>query len=578
MNATTPAATRRAGPERGAGLPRHVRLLLRLSRRQLPAPACGVRLERAVGVPMPDGVTLLTDHYWPLTGEPAPTVLVRSPYGRGFSWDYLYGALLATQGFHVLLQSCRGTAGSGGEFEPFVSEAADAQATVAWLREQDWFNGSLGTIGASYLGFAQWALAADPPPELRAMVVQVGSDDFYGFLYPGGALALEAVLVGLAGMLYYQRGFARFSLALTRLLRQRRRVTRSLPLHDAYPAALGQRVPWFERWLDHPRADDPFWDRRRARPDIAASPPVSLLGGWADVCLDPTLDAYRRLRAAGRKARLVIGPWNHTSGFNRDLPVVLGEALRWLRAYLTDPPAAGQDVPPVRAWFSAAGPGGPAGGWRDLADWPPPGMVTRCWRLAPGVLLAPGAGLSEPGHATPAVSSFRYDPRDPTPSVGGPTTDNRAFGMRRNEALESRPDVLTFTGAPLDAPLEIAGPVSARLRARGSSPYFDVFARLCDVDDRGHSWNVCDGLLRLGEGNRRDSDGWTEVTVAMSSAAHRFAAGHRIRLQVSGGAHPRFARNTGSGEPVATATRLVAVGIEVAGSESGGLSLPVLPG
>ncbi len=179
-------------PERQAErLPRHARVLLWLSRRELPASVYPVVVERGLEVPAADGALMITDHYRPVTEEPCPTLLVRSPYGRGFPWDYIYGALFAAQGFHVVLQSCRGTGGSGGDYEPFVHEAADAQATVAWLRRQDWFNGGLGTIGASYLGYTQWALAADPPPELGAMVVQVGSDDFYTFLYPGGAFALE---------------------------------------------------------------------------------------------------------------------------------------------------------------------------------------------------------------------------------------------------------------------------------------------------------------------------------------------------------------------------------------------------
>ena len=73
----------------------------------------------------------------------------------------------------MLLQSCRGTFGSGGTFEPMRHEVADGQDTVAWLRNQNWFDGRLATFGASYLGFVQWALAMDPPPELVAAVVFV---------------------------------------------------------------------------------------------------------------------------------------------------------------------------------------------------------------------------------------------------------------------------------------------------------------------------------------------------------------------------------------------------------------------
>jgi putative CocE/NonD family hydrolase len=547
---------------------------------RMPPPACDVRVERAVPVPAGDGVTLLTDHYRPALAGPCPTLLVRSPYGRGFPFAYVYGALFASQGFHVLLQSCRGTGGSGGSLEPFVAEAADARATVAWLREQDWFDGTLATIGSSYLGYTQWALAADPPPELRAMVVQVGSDDFYGFLFPGGAFALEAALTGVAAMASMERGFGAFVAGMLRLLRHHRRVERSLPLISAYPAAVGRRVGWFERWLDHPSPDDPFWAPRRAGVDVERVPPVSLLTGWSDVCLDPTLGMYERLRAAGREARLVVGPWNHTSGFNDDMPIVFGEALRWLRAHLGADADADAPAQPVRVHVGASG---TPGQWRDLADWPPPGVRPLPWRLnADGTLNAgdrsddgrSGDGRSGDGrHASVDVSSFRYDPADPTPTVGGPSMDARNAGSRRNDALEARDDVLTFTGEPLGEPVEVFGPVSVRLRVRGSSPHFDIFARLCDVDPAGHSWNVCDGLVRLSDGSA-----WTEITVPMSSTAHRFGAGHRLRVQLSGGAHPRYLRNTGTGEPIATATRLAGVDIEIrhdAGQPC--LSLPVAP-
>jgi uncharacterized protein len=571
----TQTGTKQVQPSpRGGRLPLRVRMFIR-PRSSLPAPVCAVRLERGVRVPMPDGVTLLADHYWPVIDGPAPTLLVRCPYGRGFPYDFMYGGMFAQQGFHVIVQSCRGTGGSGGVFEPFVNEAADGQSTVAWLREQDWFNGSLGTIGASYLGFVQWTLAADPPPELKAMVVQVSSDDFYGFLYPGGAFALSASLTGLAAMVSQHRGFGAFVVAILRLLRHHKRVERTLPLVDAYPPAVGGRVDWFERWLSHPAADDPFWDSRRAAPDLAAAPPVSLLGGWSDVCIDPTLDLYRRLRSAGRVVRVAVGPWNHTSGFNKDMPIVFGEALRWFREHLL---SEGGDDPrtPARVWVGATG---APGEWRDLTDWPPPPMEESRWLLrGDRSLTVAGISASEAtagdviaDDATAGdaiaddaiagdVTAFRYDPSDPTPAIGGPSMDSNNAGSRRNDKLEARADVVTFTSGPLAESVEIAGPVSVRLRVRGSAPNFDIFARLCDVDQVGHSWNICDGLLRLSDG---DGDGWTDITVPMSSTAHRFGAGHRVRVQLSGGAHPRFMRNTGTAEPFATTTSLVPVDIEI---------------
>jgi hypothetical protein len=545
----------------GCALSRRTRAILKLSARHLPPSRCGVTVERGLTVPAGDGVMLVTDHYIPVVEEPAPTLLVRTPYGRGFPWDYMYGGLFAGQGFHVVIQSCRGTGGSGGELEPFRNEAADAQATVAWLRNQDWFNGALGTIGASYLGFTQWALATDPPPELRAMAVQVSSDDFGSVFYPGGALALEASLTGTAAMLAMDRGFGRLMLAMIRLLRHHRRVERTLPLIDAYPAAFGRRAAFYEEWLTRPDPGDPYWARRRVIAPAPWVPPTHLLGGWWDVCLDATLAQYQRLRAAGRETRLIVGPWNHTSGFDKDMPVVFGEALTWLRAHL----GGDRDHLPAQPVRIHVGETGGPGEWRDLPDWPPPGMLAQPWLLHGDGTLA----TSPPARA--AVSSLRYDPARPTPSVGGPLLDSRNFGSQRNERVEARDDVLTFTSAPLEDPLEVIGPVSIRVRVRASSPHFDVFARLCDVDERGRSWNICDGLIRL------DESSWSDVNVAMSATAHRFAAGHRLRVQLAGGAHPRFARNTGTGEPPATATRLVPVDIEFAhhADDPCTLSLPV---
>jgi putative CocE/NonD family hydrolase len=123
--------------------------------------------------------------------------------------------------------------------------------------------------------------------------------------------------------------------------------------------------------------------------------------------------------------------------------------------------------------------------------------------------------------------------------------------------------VLLFTSAPLDEAVEVLGTPNARLRLRVTGESADAFVRLCDVDPSGVSRNVCDGILRLdAHPGVFGSDGGN-VIVALDATAHRFAAGHRIRVQVSGGAHPYFARNTGTREPVATATHLAPATIKV---------------
>ena len=239
------------------GLPRRVRIVRRLSR-ELPPARCGVRWIPRLEVPgAAEGVTLLTDHYMPLADQARGTILVRTPYERGFPWAHLYGVAFAEQGFHVLLQSCRGTGGSTGKFEPFRNEAADGQATVTWLRGQDWFTGRLGTIGASYLGYTQLALAADPPPELKAAVVQVGVHDPAAIAYPGGVFALANVLSATAAT-FSSQGILRLTRALVHLQLHYKRATRILPLKQACRQALGEPVPYLEQWLDHEDPGDAY--------------------------------------------------------------------------------------------------------------------------------------------------------------------------------------------------------------------------------------------------------------------------------------------------------------------------------
>ncbi|MFE9068572.1 CocE/NonD family hydrolase [Streptomyces violaceusniger] len=540
-----------------SGRPPLAARMMRATWRSLPARRYEAGREADLEVPAADGSTLRADHYFPRAEGDFPTLLVRSPYGRGVPWSPMYGMLFAEQGFHVVLQSCRGTGGSGGEFDLWRNEAADGQATVAWLRDQPWFNGALGTIGPSYLGYVQWALALDPPPELRAMVVQVGLHDPHALFHRGGALQLENALLVGSGMTAQHRGFGPFVRATLRLRRHLKHITRALPLRGSYARGLGGELPWLDGVMSHPDAGDPFW--KGASTGGAADGlrvPTCLISGWQDALVDQTFEQYGRLRRSGCDTSLLVGPWTHTSALQRGWPEVFAESLGWLRAHLCGDPSG---LRPARVRVHIGG----QGHWRDLDDWPP-SPDTAPWYPAEG-----GRLTRQSPETSASLASFRYDPADPTPSIGGPLLSPTS-GSRDNGDLEKRPDVLTFTGEPMAEPMDVLGPVAARLRISTDTGYADVFARLCDVDEQGRSVNVCDGLVRLPTGPGQP----VAITVPMSSTAHRFLPGHRVRLQISGGAHPRYARNTGSGEPALDATTLTPVRITVHGASV--LDLPVV--
>ncbi|WP_344051535.1 CocE/NonD family hydrolase [Streptomyces thermoalcalitolerans] len=517
---------------------------MRAAWRRLPAKRHDAGWEPGLVVPAADGSPLITDHYFPRAEGDFPTLLVRSPYGRGLPWSPMYGPLFAEQGFHVVLQSCRGTGGSGGAFDLWRNEAADGQATVSWLREQPWFNGTLGTIGPSYLGYVQWALALDPPPELRAMVVQVGLHDLHALFHAHGALRLETALAVGTGMTYQHQGMAAFLRATLRLRRRLRDATTARPLRGAYVSALGGEVPWLDEVMARPDAKDTYWrGASLAKAAERLRVPTSLITGWYDVLADQTFEQYDRLRRAGCETALLVGPWTHASALQQGWPEVFAESLAWLRAHLYADPSG---MRPTRVRVHIGG----ENVWQDLDDWPPVTVVSSWFPTAQGHLVQQAPTDSA------ALVSFCYDPGDPTPSLGGPLL-SRTAGPRDNSSLEAREDVLTFTSPPLSEPVDILGPVSARLSISTDTGHADVFSRLCDVDPQGRSVNVCDGLGRL----RTDGQEPSQITVPMSSTAHLFAVGHRIRRQISGGAHPRYARNPGNGKSPLDATTFIPVRI-----------------
>ena len=160
-----------------------------------PPRAARVEYRKNLSAPMSDGVSLLADHYVPDGDTTAPLVLMRSPYGRR-ALIGLVARALAYEGFQVVVQSCRGTAGSGGRFDrPFRAEADDGRDTVAWLREQPFYPGRFATFCASYLGYVQLALPPESKTDLFGAVLQVTPSTTQDIVWPAdGALALASSL------------------------------------------------------------------------------------------------------------------------------------------------------------------------------------------------------------------------------------------------------------------------------------------------------------------------------------------------------------------------------------------------
>jgi putative CocE/NonD family hydrolase len=306
------------------------------------------------------------------------------------------------------------------------------------------------------------------------------------------------------------------------------------------------RTPWSAKWLRHDDLDAPFWADLRVDHALEhVRGPLLLVTGWQDAFLDQTLEQYRRLRERGVDVALTVGPWPHGQGGTE----AMRESVLWLNG-------TRRTGPRVRICTID-------GDWHEFDHWPPPATDRVLY-------LQPDGALGDAAASGGASSIFVYDPVDPTPSIGGRLLISKKSGYVDDSELAHRSDVLSFTGPVLADDLEVMGTPAVQLDHHTDNPHADVYVRISDVGPDGLSRNISDGFVHMSE----FADG--PLRIELDQTAHRFRAGHRIRLLIAGGCYPRFARNFGTGEPLGTATRMVPVTHTVVHGD-GGQSQLILP-
>jgi predicted acyl esterase len=478
-------------------------------------------------VPAPDGTPLATDVYLPVGAGWGPwsVILQRTPYGKESGTVRDSCLLFTVWGYACVGQDERGRGASGGHYTGYADEGTDGRATLEWIASQWWCDGNIGTFGGSALGMAQYALAPGAPRALKCMVPIVATPDFYHHAaYQGGALRYALTHGWLEG-------------------------------HDALDV--------FEQLKLH-RLWDAWWEGFAVLPRVGTvDVPALHIGGWYDIFLQGTLDAFAEFQrrggpwAVGRQ-KIIVGPWTHygtfqntagqltypaNAGFITDIfPVVRDWFDFWLKGG-SPGVARGPDVK-VYLMGAAGEAAAPGNVWLELLEWPPPASQV-------ALFLDAGHGLSE---AVPPAGEVELvaDPHDPVPTAGGQELSAEA-GPYDQRAVEARRDVATFTTDPLPSALTVIGRVRCRLWVRPETPDLDLAVRLTDVYPDGRSMLVTDGIQRARMRCGDDRECFltpgvaTEISVDLWSTALVFNARHRIRISVSGSNWPRFEVNLNDG-------------------------------
>ncbi|MBI2435649.1 MAG: CocE/NonD family hydrolase [Candidatus Hydrogenedentes bacterium] len=477
-------------------------------------------------VPMTDGVKLATDVHKPEGAGPWPVILLRSTYGRvgGGEKEWL------EKGYAVVIQDTRGRGQSEGEKHVFYPDGwrpglTDGADTVRWISEQPWCNGKIGTVGGSALGITQMLLAP-ATDNVQAQCIEVAASNFYPDIsFPGGVWRKN--------------------------------------LLEGWLSAV-QEPHIIPVWKSHPYYDE-FWRYFNTLEQTSKiTAPALFVGAWQDIFAQGTLNGFvARQESAVANANgnnILIMKWGiHGPDVSKDykfnenrFDLKVGKIREaFFEHWLKGNSDALDGVAKVNYYVLGADtPGAPGNEWRTAESWPPyPTTATKYYLHQDGALTVTPASESE------ASRSFTFDPNNPVPTHGGAELLLPA-GPFDQRIVSNREDVLKFATAPLDAPLEVTGRMTARLFVSTDAPDTDFTAKLVDLypagDDREilmtdsirrvklrKSFEKPEPLLSGGE--------IVELEIDLFSIAWIFDTGHRIGLHVSSSNFQRFEVNPNTG-------------------------------
>jgi len=452
---------------------------------------------------------------------------------------------------------------------------------------QKWSNGKVGTVGASYLAWDQYAAAMLRPPHLAAMFANVGGADFYQeFGYPGGTpnLAWPIWILKSAQTSPQAADHPRERDLLAGYLdapgpwlaeppAQRAGVFDDFPAHHKL----------YEDFYAHPVFDD-YWKQQgfwtagyyRQMKDV----PIFFISGWYDYFSEGVLENFVALsRIQKTVKKLWVGPWPHGIGaascgdadFGASAAVHEDElALDWFDHWLRGKEFQRIGAQAVRLFRMGGGDEtrdskhrlNYGGEWITAATWPPAGVRTATY------YIHAGGALSATAPADEKPQTYVYDPDHPVPTIGGnfgigawtpncaqdQVCNPKILGCQNSRPLQDRADVLSYSTEPLQSPLDIAGDIQAVLWISSDAPETDFTAKVMDVDAAGYAMILADGQIRTSyrEGfTRRVPMKPGEVyklTIDVGPVSARFAAGHRIRVDISSSNYPKFEPNSNTGE------------------------------
>ncbi len=436
-------------------------------------------------------------------------------FGRAWYEDFVRA------GYVVAYKHVRGTGDSDGTFpdkEYSDHELDDAVEMIGWLARQPWSTGRVGMFGTSWSGFNSMMVAARRPPALRAIVVNVGTDNFYheDARFPSGIFHMDDYIMA-ADIMLVTTPPGRDPFDET-LLRQR-----------------FDQQPWSLTKIRQQR-DGEFWRRslRRDQDPRAGEVPTMMIGAWHDPYRDAALRALER---SSGPVRTVIGPWNHSTEFPGPSAELGRATLEWWDHFLKDKKNGVLDRPQVYAYMRR--PYAPIitrakipGEWRAIDRWRDASIKPRRWTLNTDGSIGPDAAAAGV-HRLRMVAS--------TGVAAGLGWIDVAPDQRPGDAT-----ALVYESAPFTSELQILGQPVAQLVTSIDARRANWFVKLSDVAPDGTTTLITGGALN--GAHRESSTAPTmmepgkrySLSVPLLATSWIFQPGHRLRISVANALFPAY--------------------------------------
>lgn len=529
-----------------------------------------MRVDSNARVPMRDGVALAADVYRPDAPGKFPVILTRTPYnkagvGRGAVEKYRKSV---SAGYVCVAMDVRGRGDSDGTFAPFRQEGPDGFDSVEWCGTQPWSSGKVGMTGGSYDGYTCWAAAVQRPPHLTTIVPLVPCPDPFVDGIQGGPTGLPGPII---------MGWYRF---VSGRLNQPTpwvdwpAIFKHLPLSTMDEACGQTSAPW-DAMIDHAQLSE-WWEPARYQNKLdKVTVPVLHISGWYDDEQVSTTINFTRMTGKGipeavrKNQRLLMGAWPHAINSGTrigeiefgptariDLDGLIG---RWFDHWLKGEASGVMAQAPVRIFVMGENT------WRDEASWPIERTMWTPYYLHSGgkANTLDGDGqLSTTAPSSEAPDTYTYNPADPVPFITDPSF-SQVGGPDDYREIEKRQDVLVYSTPLLTAPVEVCGPITAKIWAISDAKDTDFNVRIIHVRPDGFAQRLTDGVVRARFRNGMDKPELIEPGKAYQyeidcwSTCQTFLPGTRIRIELSSSSFPQWDRNPNTGGPLGKEERFV---------------------